>query len=72
MPADLNVRNVLELDGVTVSADGRTTPILDGVSCALKATEILEVVGETGAGKSILDVQSRHFLERVDCESLRL
>jgi peptide/nickel transport system ATP-binding protein len=54
VPADLNVRNVLELDGVTVSADGRTTPILDGVSCALKATEILGVVGETGAGKSIL------------------
>ena len=54
MPADLNVRNVLELDGLTVSADGRTTPILDGVSCALKATEILGVVGETGAGKSIL------------------
>ena len=47
-------RSILELDDVTVSADGRATPILDGVSCTLRAKEILGVVGETGAGKSIL------------------
>jgi peptide/nickel transport system ATP-binding protein len=54
VPPDPDVPNVLELDDVTVSADGRATPILDGVSCVLRANEILGVVGETGAGKSIL------------------
>ena len=45
-------RSILELDDVTVSADGRATPILDGVSCTLRAKEILGVVGETAAGKT--------------------
>jgi peptide/nickel transport system ATP-binding protein len=54
MLSGADVRSVLELDDVAVSADGRETPILDGVSCTLRAKEILGVVGETGAGKSIL------------------
>lgn len=54
MPPEPEVRTVLELDCVTVSADGRAAPILNAVSCVLRANEILGVVGETGAGKSIL------------------
>jgi peptide/nickel transport system ATP-binding protein len=47
-------RIVLELDRVVVRAEGRPTPILNGITCALQANEILGIVGETGAGKSVL------------------
>lgn len=47
-------RTVLELDRLVVAAEGRPTPILNGITCALQANEILGIVGETGAGKSVL------------------
>jgi peptide/nickel transport system ATP-binding protein len=52
-PGDTSERPLLDLDRVSVGfADGRTA--LRSVSCALRANEILGVVGETGAGKSLL------------------
>jgi peptide/nickel transport system ATP-binding protein len=47
-------QTVLELDRVTVAAVERPAPILDAISCSLRANEILGIVGETGAGKSVL------------------
>ena len=47
-------RTVLELDRLVVRAEGHPTPILSDITCALQANEILGIVGETGAGKSVL------------------
>lgn len=44
--------NVLEVSGLTVKAGDQT--ILDSVSFGLARNEVLGIVGETGAGKSIL------------------
>ena len=45
---------LLELDGLTVGAGGDAAPILKAVTCTLRRNEILGIVGETGAGKSLL------------------
>jgi peptide/nickel transport system ATP-binding protein len=45
---------VLELDRLEVGFDGREAPVLRAVSCTLRRNEILGIVGETGAGKSLL------------------
>ncbi|WP_336801000.1 ABC transporter ATP-binding protein [Kaistia sp. MMO-174] len=45
--------SVLRLDDVSVGFEGDRLA-LDGISLALRANEILGVVGETGAGKSLL------------------
>lgn len=52
MPPDTGT--VLELDRLTVGFEGRETPVLKEISCTLRRNEILGVVGETGAGKSLL------------------
>lgn len=44
--------NVLEVNGLTVKAGDHT--ILDDISFGLARNEVLGIVGETGAGKSIL------------------
>jgi ABC-type glutathione transport system ATPase component len=45
---------LLEVENLSVTFDNAASPSLDGVSFALAANEILGVVGETGAGKSLL------------------
>jgi peptide/nickel transport system ATP-binding protein len=52
MPPDTHA--TLQLDRLTVQFEGSRAAVLDGISCALHRKEILGVVGETGAGKSIL------------------
>jgi ABC-type glutathione transport system ATPase component len=47
--------NVLEVDGLTVAfGDEDAAPVLDDVSFAIAPGEVLGIVGESGAGKSIL------------------
>ncbi|MCW6509273.1 ABC transporter ATP-binding protein [Lichenifustis flavocetrariae] len=54
MHAPLDATPLLELDGLTVGIGGDAAPILNAVTCTLRRNEILGIVGETGAGKSLL------------------
>lgn len=48
----MNPQPLLEARGLTVAFEGR--PVLDHVSLSVARDEVLGVVGETGAGKSVL------------------
>ena len=45
---------ILEIAGLSVEFDGGPRPILDDINLAVPARSVLAVVGETGAGKSML------------------
>ena len=46
--------NLLEVKNLSVSFAGAAAPALQGISFSLQAGEIIGIVGETGAGKSVL------------------
>ncbi|GAA4956913.1 ABC transporter ATP-binding protein [Yinghuangia aomiensis] len=48
------VLDIRSLDAVLHTPDGRTLPVLHGVSLGIAAGECLGVVGESGSGKSVL------------------
>ncbi|WP_255572652.1 ATP-binding cassette domain-containing protein [Leucobacter tenebrionis] len=47
-------KGVLEVEGLRVELRGGASPVLDGVSLRVERGECLAVVGESGAGKSVL------------------
>lgn len=51
---DRSAGPVLQVDELSVDFGDAAAPALDGVSLALHRNEILGIVGETGAGKSVL------------------
>jgi peptide/nickel transport system ATP-binding protein len=46
--------SVLRVRGVTVRLPGRAAPVLEGIDLDLKQGEIVAIVGESGAGKTML------------------
>jgi len=53
-PPAPEVRGQISLRGLTASAEGRKTPILDNLTVDFKAGEVVAIIGPSGAGKSTL------------------
>ena len=50
----IDAPSILEIAGLGVEFDGGARPLLDDINLTVPARSVLAVVGETGAGKSIL------------------
>jgi iron complex transport system ATP-binding protein len=62
---------ILEADGLTVRYPGATRPALDGVSCRVRASELVAVAGPNGSGKTTL-VRALSGLVRPEAGAVRV
>jgi peptide/nickel transport system ATP-binding protein len=58
------METLLEIDGLTVTAQGDSTCLLDEVSLRVARGEVLAVVGESGSGKSLTALSTMQMLPR--------
>lgn len=72
------MENLLEIDNLRVSftVDGRTAPVVRGISLNIRPGEVLGLVGESGCGKSVTSMAVMGLLEcppaKVTADALRL